>query len=191
MSLFCWTQRKIFWRMWETEQFWGTIDFHSIFFPTIEVNGALKQPDYKLSSKYLTLCLAVQRNSYRFGTTWGWVKAIAYWIRNFRMRFSVFSYSSSFPIKMHAMDAKTQKIEPDPNFFWRTKVSEAVCKCDWHNVRSYLFFNVRKFRTKISYSVCRDLKWWHNFHFWVNYPFKIAEIYKYIIYYRLSGPPIM
>ncbi len=31
MSLFCWTQ-KIFWRIWETEQFCGTIDFHSIFF---------------------------------------------------------------------------------------------------------------------------------------------------------------
>ncbi len=27
-----------------------------------------------------------------------------------------FSYSSSFPIKMFAMNAKTQKIEPDPNF---------------------------------------------------------------------------
>ncbi len=32
MSFFCWTQTKIFWRMWETEQFWGTIDFYSIFF---------------------------------------------------------------------------------------------------------------------------------------------------------------
>ncbi len=37
--------------MWETEQFWGTIDFHGIFFPTMEVNGAPKQPDYKFSSK--------------------------------------------------------------------------------------------------------------------------------------------
>ncbi len=26
-------------------------------------------------------------------------------------------------------------------FIWRTKVSEAVCKHDWHNMRSYLFFN--------------------------------------------------
>ncbi len=73
MSLFCWTQRKIFWRMWETEQFWGTIDFHSIFFPTMEINGAPNQPGYKLSSKYIPLCSAEQRNSYRFGTTWGWV----------------------------------------------------------------------------------------------------------------------
>ncbi len=36
-----------------------------LFFPTMEVNGAPKQPGYKLSSKYLP--------SYRFGTTWGWV----------------------------------------------------------------------------------------------------------------------
>ncbi len=72
MSLFCWTQRKVFWKMWETEQFWGTIDFHSIFFPTMEVNGAPKQPGYKLSSEY-PLCSAEQRHSYRFGTTWGWV----------------------------------------------------------------------------------------------------------------------
>ncbi len=44
---------------------------------------------------------------------------------------------------------KTQKIEPDPNCLCWTKVLEAVCKCDWHNMRSYLFFNVRKFWTKI------------------------------------------
>ncbi len=46
--------------MWETEQFWGTIDFHNILFPTMEVNGAPKQPGYKLSSKYLPLCSAEQ-----------------------------------------------------------------------------------------------------------------------------------
>ncbi len=40
----------------------------SIFFPTIEVNGAPKQPDYKLSSEYLPLC-SEQRHSYRFGST--------------------------------------------------------------------------------------------------------------------------
>ncbi len=56
MCLFCWTQRKIFWRMRETEQFW--------------IIGASKQPDYKLSSKYLPLC-SEQTHSYRFGSTWG------------------------------------------------------------------------------------------------------------------------
>ncbi len=43
------------------------------FFPTMEVNGAPKQPGYKLSSKYLPLCSAEQTHSYRFGTSWGWV----------------------------------------------------------------------------------------------------------------------
>ncbi len=42
-------------------------------------------------------------------------------------------------------------------FLWRTKVSEAVCKRDWHNVRSYLFFSVRKFQTRILDSLCKDL----------------------------------
>ncbi len=47
----------------------GTIDFRSIFFPTMEVNDAPKQPGYKLSSTYLPLCSAEQRYSYMFGTT--------------------------------------------------------------------------------------------------------------------------
>ncbi len=94
MCLFCWTQRMIFWRMWETEQVWGTIDFHSMFFPTMEVNGAPKQPGYKLSSKYLPLCSAEQRHSYRFGTTWGWVNDdrifIFGWTIPLRASFDVF-----------------------------------------------------------------------------------------------------
>ncbi len=44
---------------------------------------------------------------------------------------------------------RMQKIERHPNFFCRTKISETVCKRDWHNVRMYLFFNVRTFRMKI------------------------------------------
>ncbi len=39
----------------------------------MEVNGSPKQPGYKLSSKYLPLCSAEQRHSYRVGTTGGWV----------------------------------------------------------------------------------------------------------------------
>ncbi len=46
---------------------WGKQQYFS---PTMEVNGAPKQPDYKLSSKYLPLC-SEQTHSYRFGSTWG------------------------------------------------------------------------------------------------------------------------
>ncbi len=47
---------------------------------------------------------------------------------------------------MLATDVKNTENLTQSNIFLRqTKVSEAVCKRDWHNVRSYLFFNVRKF----------------------------------------------
>ncbi len=58
--------------MWETEQFWGTGGIVDSI-PSMDVNGAPKQPGYKLSSKYIPLCSAEQRNSYRLGTTSGWV----------------------------------------------------------------------------------------------------------------------
>ncbi len=38
--------------MRKREQLWGTVDFYSICFPTMEVNRAPKQPGYKLSSEY-------------------------------------------------------------------------------------------------------------------------------------------
>ncbi len=95
MSLFCWTQRKIFWRMWETEQFWGTIDSHSVYFPTMEVNGAPKQPGYKLSSKYLPL----------FGRTkkfiqLGWVNDDRYFIFGWTILLSRISSTHVKPIIM-------------------------------------------------------------------------------------------
>ncbi len=53
---------------------------------------------------------------------------------------------------------KCRKLNLTSIFLWRKKVSEAVCKHDWHYMRSYLFFNVWTFRTRISDSVCKDLK---------------------------------
>ncbi len=88
MSLFCWTQRKIFWRMWETEQFWGTIDFHSIFFS-------------------------------HYGSQWCPKTA---WLQTF------------------------------------------------FNIYSFVFGRTKKFIQVWNY--LRVSKWWQNFHFWVNYPFK-------------------
>ncbi len=56
---------------------------------------------------------------------------------------------------------KCRKSNPIWIFLWRTKVSEAVCKRDWHNMRSYLFFNVQKFRTQcaMAFSEQRDLNY--------------------------------
>ncbi len=81
-----------------------------------------------------------------------WVKVLEHGVRNFRMRFSYFSYSSSFSIKTLAPDAKTQKIKPGPIRFFlcRTKVSQTVCKHDWYNIRSYLFFNEWTFQTQCA-----------------------------------------
>ncbi len=70
-----------------------------------------------------------------------------------------FSYSSSCPIKMHAPDAKTQKIEPDPNFLWRTKVLVAVCKVidtTWGRIH---FLTCENFRLSVQCPLlyfCRD-----------------------------------
>ncbi len=70
------------------------------------------------------------------------------------MRFLVsFFVLSSFPIKMLATDAKMQKIEPDPNFFMMDESFR-----DSVTVSTYLFFNVQKYQTRISDSVCNDLK---------------------------------
>ncbi len=70
--------------------------------------------------------------------------------------FYVVSYYPSFPIKMHATDAKTQKIEPDPNFFWRTKVSEPVSKREDTTWGRIYFLTCKN-----SDSVCRDLQILH------------------------------
>ncbi len=66
---------------------------------------------FTLTMKYLVLTICGNSDK-----SWR-LKAIAHWVWNFRVRFPFFSYSSSFPIKMHATDAKTQKVEPDLNFF--------------------------------------------------------------------------
>ncbi len=73
ISLFCWTQRRIFWKKFVTRLFWDTIDFHSRKKNTMEVNGAPELLCFPHSSEYLPLCSAEQTHSYRFATTWGWV----------------------------------------------------------------------------------------------------------------------
>ncbi len=97
---------KVFWRMWETEQVWGTIDFHNVFFSYYESQCCPKNmPGYKLSSKYLPLRSAEQRNEYRFGTTWGWV--------NYRIKF----FRWTIPLITHHFILIL--IELNPGWFWK------------------------------------------------------------------------
>ncbi len=75
MCLFCRSQRKIFWRMWETEQIWSPLT-SIVFIFLLEVNGAPKQPGYKLSSEYLPLC-SEQRQ------VWNYMRVSKWW-QNFQ-----------------------------------------------------------------------------------------------------------
>ncbi len=92
MSMFCRTQRKIFWRMWETGPFWGTIDLQHV---------SMQQPGYKLSSEYLPLCSAEQRHAYRFETTWGWVNddRIYFWV-NYPVKCKILWNSTSLSLSL-------------------------------------------------------------------------------------------
>ncbi len=92
------------------------------------------------------------------------VKVLAHWVRNFHMYFFPREGRLGFRIRLPFLwkcllrMRKRRKFNLIWIFLWWTKVSEAVCKCDWHNVRSYLFFYVQKIWTDISDSVCKDLK---------------------------------
>ncbi len=74
-------QRKIFWRMWETEQFWGTIDFHSIFF----LLWKSMVPQNSLVTNFLqNIVLCVQQNK-EFIQVWNYLwrvndDRISFWV---------------------------------------------------------------------------------------------------------------
>ncbi len=70
---------KIFWRMLVTKQMTFIIWKKN----TMKVNGYCQLFGYQHSSKYRLLCSAEEINSYRFGTTWGWVnddRIFIFWV---------------------------------------------------------------------------------------------------------------
>ncbi len=70
------------------------------------------------SQCFLMLCFLSMWNS--------WMYYLGHCTTSPKFSPAFFPYSPSFPIQMHATDAKTPKIEPDLNILWQTKVSEAV-----------------------------------------------------------------
>ncbi len=76
MSLFCWTQRKIFWRMWETEQFWGTIDFHSICF---SYYGSQWCPKTAWLQTFFRISSFVFNRTKKFIQVWNYLRVSKWW----------------------------------------------------------------------------------------------------------------
>ncbi len=94
------------WRMWETEQFWGTIDFHCIFFFLL----------------------------------------------------------------------------------WRSMVPKTAWLQTFFKISSFVFSRTKTFIQVWNY--LRVSKWWQDFHFWVNYPFKsqICFLLVYIVLFTSLRP---
>ncbi len=86
------------------------------------------------------------------------LKAIAHWVRNFGMRFSIF-----FIFLIHSYQNACNGCENAENRTWSelflTDESFRGSKRDWHNVRSYLFFNVRKCRTQCAETFSVQWPW--------------------------------
>ncbi len=93
-----WTQRKIFWIMWETKQFWGTVDFHSISFSYYGSQWCPKTAWLQNFLQNIFLCVRQNKDEHRFGTT-GWVnddRIFNFWVNypfNFKINFA-------WPIRM-------------------------------------------------------------------------------------------
>ncbi len=73
MYLFCWTQRKIFWRMWETDQFWGSNDFHSIFFLLLWKSTVTQNSLVTTFLQNIFLCVRQNKFIHTGLELWGWV----------------------------------------------------------------------------------------------------------------------
>ncbi len=95
VSFLCWTQKMIFWRMLVIKQLMVSIEFHSISFRTMEVNG---DKQLKYSSKYLLLWSTEERNLYRFGIKSWWVnvgRLLLEWKKNAQN--NIFIWNIYFP----------------------------------------------------------------------------------------------
>ncbi len=98
------------------------------------VNGAPELLCFSHSSEYLPLCLNT------FIQVWNYLRVSKWWQNSFHAHIfiCVFVFCHPFLSKCLLWMWKS-------NLVWIFSVwKKAVCKHDWHNVRSYLFFNVVK-----------------------------------------------
>ncbi len=75
-------------------------------FPTMEVNGAPKQPDYKLSSEYLPLCSGRTKT---FIQVWNYLRVIKWWQNfHFWVNYPFKIISQICVCAVHRMNVRTE-----------------------------------------------------------------------------------
>ncbi len=77
ISLFWWTQRKIFWRKFVTRLFWGTIDFHSRKTNTME--GSQWCPRTALFPTFFRISSFVFIRTKTFIQVWNYLRVSKWW----------------------------------------------------------------------------------------------------------------
>ncbi len=108
-------QRKI------TEQFWGTIDYCSIYFPTMEVNGAPKQPGYKLSSKISSFVFS---RTNKFIQVWNYLRVRKWWQN--------FLFWVNYPFKIVFLNTKHMRWFSRVLCYINCRCSVCLPWCRWH-----------------------------------------------------------
>ncbi len=139
-------------------------DLDHSFFPSVEVNGVPKQPGYKLSSKYLHLYSAEQRNSYRFGTTWGCVNDDRIFIFGWTILLSLQAFPSSLKHTMHCILQTRVKRQ------WNINTYNSFILTQWA-------FSLRsKFSCQTTPVLNLELNWLKN-HKWTMKPADYKSIF--------------
>ncbi len=121
MSLFCRTQRKIFWRMWKQSRS-GAILTYVVYL--LWKSMVPKRSWLQTFFKNIFLCVRQnKRNSYRFGTTWGWVND---------ERIFIFGWTLKYIENVSIHYFSNQKELPTANEAWPVQsIATELGECLW------------------------------------------------------------
>ncbi len=126
-------------------------DFYSMGKNTMKVNGYRQLFGYQHSSKYLLLCSKEERNSYRFGTMWGWVSDdnLDFWLNYaFKTQKSILFTAGMFTccslsMMCHETDTNTVKTRHQRNTNYTSLCLSMTLASKNHHIRGCHWFTMR------------------------------------------------